>query len=680
MLQPIGSHARYIQSVLRGTARDEGPGTPDYVKRSWLRCLTQYHLDPQSQREPYVLPRNERLERKERNLELVSFADAEMAHLYHQLAGSGYSIILTDRDGVLLDYYGDLSFRNAAFRTGLVLGAVWSEEHGGTNGMGTCLMERAPLIVHRDQHFFSRNTGLTCCAAPIFDYRGDLVAVLDASGESDRAQQHTLVLVNMSAQMIENRLFLYRFKDEFVVRFHSRPELVGTWGEGIIALDAGGAIAALDRNAIFQLGVKSAAELTGAPLERVFNISLSALIGRSQKKSFHPLPIYDARHGGRFYATAQAPQSKRALGSKQRLARIEELPLPDPGRSPLDELDFGDPMMARNIQAARRTQSRDVPILLLGESGTGKEFFARAMHASSDRADKPFVAVNCSSLPEAQLEQELFGRPSSSRGAQPAPLTVQPPAAPVAPQGEAPATSAKSEAEEDPGRIVQANGSTLFLDDVGELPLELQARLLHVIEEREVLRPGGEAPVRIDVRVVSAARGGLQEKVRRGEFREDLFYRLQSLVLTLPPLRERKDKAALIRHIFAQESAATPSVTLGDELADALRAYAWPGNIRQLRNVLRGMIAMRSGDRLDGSCLPADYGVGEPEAATPEESQLPPEAQGLNPLEKAERSALLKEIELHHGNISRVAQKLGIGRNTLYRKMRRLGITLPPRH
>ncbi len=674
MLQPIGSHARYIQSVLRGTARDERPGTPDYVKRSWLRCLTQYHLDPQSQREPYVLPRDERLARKELNLELVSFADAEMAHLYHQLAGSGYSIILTDRDGVLLDYYGDLSFRNAAFRTGLVLGAVWSEEHGGTNGMGTCLFERAPLIVHRDQHFFSRNTGLTCCAAPIFDYRGDLVAVLDASGESDRAQQHTLVLVNMSAQMIENRIFLYRFKDEFVVRFHSRPELVGTWGEGIIALDAAGAIAALDRNALFQLGVKTAVELMGAPLERVFNISLAALVGRSQKKSFHPLPIYDAHHGGRFFAIAQAPQSKRALGGKQRLARIEELPPPDPGRTPLDDLDFGDPMMGRNIQAARRTQSRDVPILLLGESGTGKEFFARAMHSSSDRADKPFVMVNCSFLPGGQLERELFGRPPIARGVQPlAPAAVAPPE-------ESPATAAKPGTEEDLGRVVQANGGTLFLDDVGELPLELQARLLHVIEEREVLRPDGEAPIRVDVRVVSAARGGLQEKVRRGEFREDLFYRLQSLVLTMPPLRERKDKSALIRHVFAQESAATPAVTLEDDLADALRAYAWPGNIRQLRNVLRGMIAMRSGDRLDGSCLPTDYGVGQAEVAPSEDCELPPEAQSLNPLEKAERGALLKEIELHHGNISRVAQKLGIGRNTLYRKMRRLGITLPSRH
>src|SRR5579885_3101913 len=442
MLQPIGSHARYIQSVLRGTARDEGAGTPDYVKRSWLRCLTQYHLDPQSQREPFVLPRDERLARKERNLELVSFADAEMAHLYHQLAGSGYSIILTDRDGVLLDYYGDLSFRNAAFRTGLVLGAVWSEEHGGTNGMGTCLFERAPLIVHRDQHFFSRNTGLTCCAAPIFDYRGDLVAVLDASGESDRAQQHTLVLVNMSAQMIENRLFLYRFKDEFVVRFHSRPELVGTWGEGIIALDAAGAIAALDRNALFQLGVKSAIELTGAPLERVFNISLSALVGRSQKKSFRPLPIYDARHGGRLFAVAPGPQSRRgAQASKHRIVPAEEPTVAEAGRSVLDELDLGDPVMARNIQAAKRLETRDIPILLLGESGTGKEFFARALHAASERADKPFVAVNCGSLPEMLMQSELFGR------------------------------AAAGSSEADRGRIVQANGGMLFLDDVGDLPL-----------------------------------------------------------------------------------------------------------------------------------------------------------------------------------------------------------------
>jgi sigma-54 dependent transcriptional regulator, acetoin dehydrogenase operon transcriptional activator AcoR len=649
MLQPIGSHTRYIQSVLKGTSREDSAATPDYVKRSWVRCLSQYRLDPQSQREPFVLPREERLARKELNLELVSFADAEMAHLYHQLAGSGYSIILTDHDGVLLDYYGDLSFRNAAFRTGLVLGAVWSEEHGGTNGMGTCLFERAPLIIHRDQHFFSRNTGLTCCAAPIFDYRGELVAVLDASGESDRAQQHTLVLVNMSAQMIENRLFLNRFRDAFVVRFHSRPELVGTWGEGIIALDAAGAIAALDRNALFQLGCKGASELLGAPLERVFNISLSALLGRSQKKSFHALPIYETRHGGRFFAVAQAPHSKRQQAGKQQPTPDEERAAPSISRSVLDELDLGDPAMGRNIQAAKRLESRDIPLLLVGESGTGKEFFARALHSASERADKPFMAFNCGSLPEMLMQNELFGR-----------------------------AGVAGSSEGDRGRIVQANGGMLFLDDVGDLPLELQSQLLHVIEEREVMPHGCDSPIKVDLRLVCAIRGSLQEKVRRGEFREDLFYRLQGLVLPLPPLRERQDKAALIRHIFAQEVAATPSVTLSEDLVEALCAYSWPGNIRQLRNVLRGMIAMRTSDRLDIANLPADYGIGLP-VAEAQSREVSPETQSLNPLEKAERAALLREIDLHHGNISRVASKLGIGRNTLYRKMRRLGIAFPAR-
>jgi transcriptional regulator of acetoin/glycerol metabolism len=489
---------------------------------------------------------------------------------------------------------------------------------------------------------------LTCCAAPIFDYRGELVAVLDASGESDRAQQHTLVLVNMSAQMIENRLFLNRFRDAFVVRFHSRPELVGTWGEGIIALDAAGTIAALDRNALFQLGCKGASDLIGAPLERVFNISLSALLGRSQKKSFHALPIYETRHGGRFFAVAQAPHSKRQQAGKQQLTPDEERSAPNISRSILDELDLGDPAMGRNIQAAKRLESRDIPLLLVGESGTGKEFFARALHSASERADKPFVAVNCGSLPEMLMQNELFGR------------------------------SGAGTIEGDRGRIVQANGGILFLDDVGDLPLELQAQLLHVIEEREVMPHGCDAAIKVDVRLVCAVKGSLQEKVRRAEFREDLFYRLQGLVLALPPLRERQDKAALIRHIFAQEVAATPAVTLSEDLIDALSAYSWPGNIRQLRNVLRGMIAMRTSDRLDVANLPSDYGIGLP-VADAQSREASPEAQSLNPLEKAERAALLREIDLHHGNISRVASKLGIGRNTLYRKMRRLGIAFPAR-
>src|SRR3989454_6693452 len=615
---PNGDHARLVYSVIRGASPDAA--APEHIRRSWQRCVDEYGLDPESKAQPVLVSHQELLVRKEQNLELVSLADAEMAHLYGQLAGSGHSIILTDRDGVLLSYRGDPSFRGAASRTGLAPGAVWSERYGGTNGMGTCLLERRPLIVHREQHFLARNTGLTCCAAPIFDHRSELVAVLDASGESDRAQQHTLVLVNMSAQMIENRLFLHRFRDAFVMRFHSRPELVGTWSEGIIALDPAGAIAAADRNALFQLGCKKEDELVGAPLERVFNISLPALLGRSRRKSFHPLPLYEARHGGRFFAMAQEPESAPRSGAL----------LPRASRSALDELDLGDASMARNIRAAKRVASRDVPILLIGGTGTGKELFARALHASGERAEHPFVAVNCAAIPEALLH----------------------------------------------GELVQAHGGTLFLDDIGELPEALQARLLHVLEKREAIAPGGATPIQVDLRLIAATPCSLEEKMRSGEVREDLFYRLQGLVLTLPRREERSDKRALLLHIFAQETADTPSVSLSEELIDALCAHQWRGDIPQLRQALRAMIARRSGDKLDMADLPSEYCLGTRPA---ERGAALAETDSLNALGRAEREALLRELDLEHGNISHVARKLGVGRNTLYRKMQRLRIKRPVR-
>jgi transcriptional regulator of acetoin/glycerol metabolism len=616
---PNGSHARLVHSVTRGTSCNAT--APEHVKRSWRRCLDEYGLDPESNGEPAVVSRQELAARKEQSLDLVTFADTEMAHLHSQLAGSGHSIILTDRDGVLLSYYGDPSFKGAAARAGLVPGGVWSERHGGTNGMGTCLAERVPLIVHREQHFLARNTGLTCCAAPIFDPGGDLAAVLDASGESDRAQLHTLVLVNMSAQMIEKRLFLHRFRGAFVVRFHSRPELLGTPGEGMIALDLAGGIAALDRNALFELGGRRPADLLGAPLERVFNVSLPALISRCRRNPFQPLPLYEARHGARFFALAQEPESAQRPARAAPAAPAQSVPLPAASSSALDELDLGDPAMARNIRAAKRVASRAVPILLLGETGTGKELFARALHAASERAAHAFVAVNCAALPATPLE----------------------------------------------GRIVQAHRGTLFLDEIGELSGASQARLLDVLDSRE-------SESSVDLRIVAASSTSLEEKIRRGQFREDLYYRLQGLVLELPRFHERADQHALVLHLFAQEAADAPSVSLSERLIEALCAQRWPGNLRQLRNALRGMIARRSRDRLDLADLPPEHGLGTHEARDP---TAPGERRALNALGRAEREALVRELERSRGNISHVARNLGVSRNAIYRKMHRLRIAWP---
>ncbi len=617
-----GEHSRLVYSVIRGSSRHAE--APEYVKRSWQRCVDEYGLDPESHKLPVVVSRQELIARKERHSDLVAFADAEISHLHRQFAGSGHSILLTDRDAVVLSYYGDATFMGAATRTGLLPGAVWSERQGGTNGMGTCLAEREPLIVHREQHFLSRNTGLTCCAAPIFDHRGELLAALDVSAESDRAQQHTLVLVNMSAQTIENRLFLHRFRDAFVVRFHSRPELVGTWSEGIIALDMNGAIAGVDRNALFQLGWKTAQELINAPLERAFNISLPALLRRSRSRSFHPLPIYESRHGGRFFAVAQEPESvRRALRAAKSGLRERAPALP--ASSALDVLNLGDPAMAHNVRAAKRVALRDIAVLLIGETGTGKENFARALHGASARAQRPFIAVTCASLSAPLLQAE----------------------------------------------IAAAHGGTLFFAEVGELSAALQAALLDVLERREALQSASTS-ARSDVRVIAATSAPLDDKVRHGEFREDLFYRLQGLVLTLPALRERRDKRALVRQLFAEEAADAPSVRLSELLIDQLCAHRWPGNLRQLRNALRAMIARRSRDELGIADLPGEYGLGASGAKGAVVA-----AGRLNALGQAEREVLLRELELEHGNLSRLARKLGVSRNALYRKMHRLAIPWP---
>jgi sigma-54 dependent transcriptional regulator, acetoin dehydrogenase operon transcriptional activator AcoR len=364
--------------------------------------------------------------------------------------------------------------------------------------------------------------------------------------------------------------------------------------------------------------------MSGAPLERVFNLSLPALLGRSRQTSFHPLPVYEVHHGGRFFALAQEPESTQRAPRAAPPAQPAGSP-PAAASSALDELDFGDPAMARNIRAAKRVASRAVPILLVGETGTGKELFARALHAASERAAERFVALSCAALPEALLQSALQ----------------------------------------------QAHCGTLFLDGIGELSCALQTRLLRVLERRE---PIGEAPTIIDVRLVAASPCSLEEKIAGGAFREDLFYRLQGLMLTLPRFHERADKRALIRHLFAQEAADTQSVSLSERLIDALCAHRWPGNLRQLRNALRAMIARRSGDRLDLADLPSDYSLG---ARPVEGDAAAGDAGSLNALAKAEREALLRELGLERGNISHVARNLGVSRNAVYRKMHRLRISWP---
>jgi transcriptional regulator of acetoin/glycerol metabolism len=280
---------------------------------------------------------------------------------------------------------------------------------------------------------------------------------------------------------------------------------------------------------------------------------------------------------------------------------------------------------------------RDVPVFLQGETGTGKEAFAAALHRASARANQPFVAINCAAIPESLIESELFGyRGGSFTGARKDGMV---------------------------GKLEQAHGGILFLDEIADMPLALQTRLLRVLEERQVVPLGGASARPLDVRLISASHQDLQACVADGRFREDLFYRVGGFAVQLPPLRERSDKGSLL-DLLLREEAKGAQVQLEPGVRERLLSHPWPGNVRQLRTCLRTLVALAWEGRIS---------LDEVEELLPTQPIDSPE----NPLHLSEKQTLLSLIEAEHWHIARVADRLGISRNTLYRKLRHHGIARP---
>ncbi|OPA84863.1 sigma-54-dependent Fis family transcriptional regulator [Pseudomonas fluorescens] len=618
-------HAQQVLTVARGHSLPQGPASDPSIARSWLRCLEDYHLDPAQTIAPTVLEHGRVLESRERLQQVLHIAGTEMNSLHQQLSGAGHAVLLTDARGVILNCVTAPSERRIFERAGLWLGADWSEACEGTNGIGTCLVERQSLTIHRDEHFRGRHTGLTCSASPVFDPHGDLLAVLDVSSAreavSRQSQFHTMALVNLSAKMIESCYFLRHFEHHWLLRFHLQAESVGLFSEGLLAFDGEGRICAVNQSALNLLGqVRDG--LLGQPVDAFFDCSLDALLGRASANATAswPLRTRDGRH--LFAALRGQPRTVPA-------AVVKAQPAPVPG------ICLGDPTLQTNFRKALRVFERDVPLLINGETGSGKEAFAKAVHHASQRAGNPFVALNCAAIPESLIESELFGYRGGSF------------------------TGARKEGMH--GKLQQADGGTLFLDEIGDMPLALQTRLLRVLEDRKVVPLGGEPQV-VDVRIISATHRNLLARVQDGSFREDLYYRLNGLEIALPPLRERSDRSQVLDFLLAEEAGAH-SVQLDPDARQALLAFAWPGNLRQLRTVLRTLVALCDDGRVGLADLPALL----------HPSPMPPPITEW-PLEDAERQTLIAALERQHWHMTQTAEHLGVSRNTLYRKMRKHGI------
>ncbi|WP_322107123.1 sigma-54-dependent Fis family transcriptional regulator [Paraburkholderia sp. J41] len=584
----------------------------------------------------------------ETNRTLYRQARPVMDALHAQIADTQSMVLLTDRNGVILHSLGDSDFDEKARRVALRPGVSWSEQHRGTNAIGTALVEGQPTTVHASEHFLRANHILTCSCAPIADPYGRTLGALDVSGESRGFHKHTLALVRMSAQMIENHLFNTEFADAVRLQFHARAEFIGTLYEGLAAFSADGTLLCANRSALFQFG----ATLDGLPQREfaaLFGQPFAAFMQQLMRAPGEPLTLA-LPSGVRVIARA-TPGAAMLTRAAPPAAPAKPAPpaQTEPPKTPtLADLNTGDARLAAVLERVARVRGRDIPVLVLGRTGTGKEWLARALHHDSPRREAPFVALNCAALPDTLIEAELFGYEDGAF------------------------TGAKRRGSA--GKIAQAHGGTLFLDEIGDMPLAQQVRLMRVLQDRAVVPLGGTRAVPVDVRIVCATHRDLRAMIAEGTFREDLYYRINGLVVTLPPLAERTDLDALVTRVLAAVRREIPDAPA--RLTPAVHACfarcRWPGNLRQLASVLRTAAIMAEGEAaIDMTHLPEDFlhdceGV-EATAGKEAGDPRPPEPARLAVMQTRLIEATLAR---HRGNVSAAARELGLARNTVYRHLR----------
>ncbi len=678
---------RDLQRVGRGS-RDH-----EILSASWSRCREDYGLDQWCQRREAVIRRERVRDSIETLGPLFTACRSQVQHIFQNIVGSGHAVILTDQHGTIIEFAVQSALDELFRQSGLRRGADWSEASEGTNGIGTAIAEKKSLTVYRDQHFHSRHASLTCIGVPVFDVQGDVLALFDVSsiGRKDDPDllAHTRALLEMSARLMSRRNFQDHFADQWIMRFHHDADRVGLLEEGLIALDHNGRIVGLDEQAKLHLSIADRAQLIGCDigdlvamerdrlashlanagrvpaqigLQDAFAPNATQLHARLIEPNASNQPNTIALKGAGTltpgWQTPQKPPRPQKPLSQQK-AKLSQNNAPHEAQgSQLADLMGEDAPLQALAEKAQRLFDNDIPLLITGETGVGKDSFARALHASSDRADAPFVAVNCGALPENLIEGELFGyKAGAFTGAQSAGFK---------------------------GQILAANGGTLLLDEIGDMPLSAQTRLLQVLEQRKVTPLGCTKGVDLDIRLLAATHQPLERLCAEGRFREDLYYRICGFSLPLPSLRQRSDLDHIVARLLP-EARLDDEASFSREARHMIETHHWPGNIRQLKHALKTAAILADG----GPIMPDHLGMINGPDMLPIDPIERADHQPVKPsmeepcndlrarLDVSDREKQLIKDALHRTrwNISRCASNLGVSRNTLYRKMKAHGIS-----
>src|ERR1700690_998875 len=632
------------------------------IFESWLRCNregvnpydTHYHESLDN------IALSKLLNKKSK---LIKVAKPFMENLYKFVAGSGFVVVLTDENGYIMEMFCDESTLKDPMTTNFVRGASWHEYEAGTNAIGTALAIGSPIQVSGAEHFCQKHHCLTCSAAPIMDSSGRVIGILDMSGASHASHLHTLGMVVAAAEAIMAQLRIQQKNCELALINNRLSNFFNTVSDGVLIIDKQKILTELNPAARTILG-KSADNVIGTPVDRLldFRAPRESLLSIDERFADVELMVHTKDWACHCLASGEPVMNElgEVTGGIIILRHIKQVQnLVNRFSGYYATLQFSDIIgesieIREAIRLATLSASTNSNILLQGESGTGKEIFAQAIHNRSVQNSGPFLALNCGAIPRELIGSELFGYEEGAF------------------------TGAKRGGK--PGKFELASGGTLFLDEIGDMPLEQQISLLRVIQEKKVARIGSDKMIPVNVRLICATNKNLLQEVERGAFRHYLFYRLNVMSITIPPLRNRvKDIPLLFTH-FLEKLGRDWGVKFDVELEvfDYLNQYKWQGNVRELQNVVERAASLAENGIISLQQLPVEFyssfshTLHGPIMQSTKSFDNREQRQQL--LKDTEKSRIVNLLNIHAGNVSRVAREMGLSRKTLYNKMRSYAI------
>jgi len=629
--------------------------TRPIIADSWKRCKLA-GVDPHSKRPTDTLNNKEIKALLERNRHLIEVSWPILKMIGEMIRGSGFRVDLVDKDGYFLKILSDMEILEESKKLGSVIGANRSELVVGTNGIGIALSAGKSIQILGPEHYNIYHHNWTCSAAPIYDPSGNIVGAVNMSGNYRLLHKHTLGMVVGIANAIESALRTEKKVLELSINNKFLNTVIESISDGLIVINKKGEITHLNSIAGKILG-KEYHEAIGKPIDKLIRTSFSLLNILNNRKGYLEkeiivTPLYGKESSQQYLLTEKVVEdsegkSQGVTALFKEMKKVHRLVGNFIGantRYNFSSIIGNNIRLMKAVSLAKVASVSSCKILIQGESGTGKEIIAQAIHNNSNRKSKPFIAINCAAIPRDLVESELFGYEGGAF------------------------TGAKKEGR--PGKFELAEGGTLFLDEIESMPLEAQPKLLRILESNQLMRVGGNKIIPIDVRIISSSNQDLFLLAKEGKFREDLYYRINTVVINVPPLRERKDDIPiLIRHFYNRIGSKAGNKTAIDKKAlELFYNHDWPGNIRELENVVENAILLNKDHKITADTINENIKRSNTNNPNSKENNK------AVPLMDLEKEALLRALKDVNGNISKASKILGIDRSTLYRKIKKYKI------